>query len=136
MYFDKDAAVEVSDVVFEGEKTEPKKQPIITLSSMEAKYVALTHAAKDILWIHKLLKEFSFLHNLSLPTTLYCDKSAYLRTPLSTVVPSISTYTSISSAKPLPLATSNCSISQPRRWLLTFLPSLSHVSNSRNSMPS
>jgi len=113
-----------------------KKQPIITLSSTEAKYVALTHAAKDILWIHKLLKEFSFLHNLSLPTTLYCDKSAYLRTPLSTVVPSISTYTSISSAKPLPLATSNCSISQPRRWLLTFLPSLSHVSNSRNSMPS
>jgi len=40
---------------------------------MEAEYVALTHAAKDILWIHKLLKEFSFLHNLSLPTTLYCD---------------------------------------------------------------
>src|SRR6266542_409249 len=50
-----------------------KKQPIITLSSTEAKYVALTHTAKDILWIHKLLKEFSFLHNLSLPTTLYCD---------------------------------------------------------------
>ena len=50
-----------------------KKQPIITLSSTEAEYVALTHAAKDILWIHKLLKEFSFLHNLSLPTTLYCD---------------------------------------------------------------
>jgi len=33
----------------------------------------LTHAAKDILWIHKLLKEFTFLHNLSLPTVLYCD---------------------------------------------------------------
>ena len=50
-----------------------KKQPIITLLSMEAEYVALTHATKDILWIHKLLKEFSFLHNLSLPTTLYCN---------------------------------------------------------------
>ncbi len=50
-----------------------KKQPIITLSSTEAEYVALTHVAKDILWIHKLLKEFSFLHNLSLPTTIYCD---------------------------------------------------------------
>ena len=50
-----------------------KKQPIITLSSTEAEYVALTHASKDILWIHKLLKEFSFLHNLSLPSSLYCD---------------------------------------------------------------
>ena len=56
-----------------------KKQPIITLSSTEAEYVALTHAAKDILWIHKVLKEFSFLHNLSLPTTLYCDNQGAIR---------------------------------------------------------
>ena len=52
---------------------ECQKQPIITLSSTEAEYIALTHAAKDILWIHKVLKEFSFLHDLSLPTTLYCN---------------------------------------------------------------
>jgi hypothetical protein len=50
-----------------------KKQPIITLSSTESEYVALTHATKDILWIHKLLSEFSFLYNHSLPTTLHCD---------------------------------------------------------------
>jgi hypothetical protein len=56
-----------------------KKQPIITLSSTEAEYVALTHAAKDALWIHKILKEFSFLHNLSLPTTLYCDNQGAIR---------------------------------------------------------
>ncbi len=56
-----------------------KKQPIITLSSTEAEYVALTHAAKDILWIHKVLKEFSFLHKLSLPTTLYCDNQGAIR---------------------------------------------------------
>jgi hypothetical protein len=35
-----------------------KKQPIITLSSTEAEYVALTHSAKDIIWIHKLLTTF------------------------------------------------------------------------------
>jgi len=40
---------------------------------------ALTHAAKDILWIHKVLKEFSFLHNLSLPTTLYCNNQGTIR---------------------------------------------------------
>jgi hypothetical protein len=56
-----------------------KKQPIITLSSTEAEYVALTHAAKDILWIHKLLKEVTFLHSLSLPTILYCDNQGAIR---------------------------------------------------------
>ena len=56
-----------------------KKQPIITLSSTEAEYVTLTHAAKDILWIHKLLGELTFLHSLSLPTTLYCDNQGAIR---------------------------------------------------------
>jgi len=37
-----------------------KKHPIITLSSTKAKYVTFIHASKDILWIHKLLTEFSF----------------------------------------------------------------------------
>lgn len=50
-----------------------KKQPIITLSSTEAKYVALTHTSKDIIWIHKLLTEFSFIFSFTSPTTLYCD---------------------------------------------------------------
>ena len=42
-------------------------------------YVALTHAAKDIIWIHKLLLDLSFLHSLSLPTTLYCDNQGAIR---------------------------------------------------------
>ena len=50
-----------------------KKQPIITLSSTEAEYVALTHASKEIIWIHKLLNEFTSIFLLNLPTTLYCD---------------------------------------------------------------
>ena len=62
--------------------------------------------------------------------------STYPRMPLSMVIPSISMFISILSAKPLPLVTSSCSISPPRRWLPTFLPSLSHMSNSRDSVPS
>jgi len=50
-----------------------KKQPIVTLSSTEAEYVALTHSSKDILWIHKLLTEFSHILSFSMPTTLFCD---------------------------------------------------------------
>ena len=36
-----------------------KKQPIVTLSSTESEYVTLTHAAKDVIWIQKLLHEIS-----------------------------------------------------------------------------
>jgi hypothetical protein len=50
-----------------------KKQPIVTLSSTESEYVALTHATKDILWIHKLLSELSFLYKHQTPTILHCD---------------------------------------------------------------
>ena len=55
-----------------------KKQPIVTLSSTEAEYVALTHALKDILWIHKLLTELSFLFLFLVPTVLYCDNQGMI----------------------------------------------------------
>lgn len=61
-----------------------KKQPIITLSSTEAEYITLTHAAKDIIWIHKLLTDLSFLHTLFLPTTLYCDNQGAIRLSTNT----------------------------------------------------
>ena len=56
-----------------------KKQPIITLSSTEVKYVALTHSAKDIIWIHKLLTELSSIFNFTVPTTLFCDNQGAVR---------------------------------------------------------
>ena len=56
-----------------------KKQPIITLSSNEAEYVALTHSSKEIIWIHKLLNEFTSIFSLTLPTTLYCDNQGAIR---------------------------------------------------------
>jgi hypothetical protein len=60
-----------------------KKQLIITLSSTlsstEAEYVALTHSSKDIIWIHKLLVEFSSIFPFTLPTTLFCDNQGAIR---------------------------------------------------------
>jgi hypothetical protein len=56
-----------------------KKQPIITLSSTEAEYVALTHASKDIIWIQKLLTDFASIFPYSLPTILNCDNQGAIR---------------------------------------------------------
>ena len=56
-----------------------KKQPIVTLSSTEAEYVALTHSSKDIIWIQKLLNEFSSIFSFAFPTTLYCDNQGAIR---------------------------------------------------------
>jgi len=58
-----------------------KKQPIVTLSSTESEYVALTHAAKDVIWIQKLLLEISpigLIHPIS-PSTVFCDNQGAIR---------------------------------------------------------
>jgi hypothetical protein len=56
-----------------------KKQPIITLSSTESEYVALTHAAKEAKWLRSLTREIlplvglgSYVNKFK-PTVLYCD---------------------------------------------------------------
>ena len=57
-----------------------KKQPIVTLSSTESEYVALTHSAKDIIWIQKLLFELSPI--ISVPSnipSLFCDNQGAIR---------------------------------------------------------
>ena len=41
--------------------------------------LVVTLPLKDVLWIHKILREFSFLHNLSLPSNLYCDNQGAIR---------------------------------------------------------
>jgi hypothetical protein len=56
-----------------------KKQPIVTLLSTKAEYIALTHASKDILWIHKLLTELAHIISFSTPTTLFCDNQGAIQ---------------------------------------------------------
>ena len=48
-----------------------KKQPIITLSSTESEYVALTHAAKEMIWLRKLVTEV--IQPLLSASTIFCD---------------------------------------------------------------
>lgn len=72
-----------------------KKQLIITLSSTEAEYVALTHSSKDILWIHKILSELSPIFDFSVLTTLHCDNQGAIQLSHSTcisVIPCLALY--------------------------------------------
>ena len=54
-----------------------KKQELVTLSTAEAEYVAATHAAKEAIWLRKLLGEI--MPNLTAPTPFYCDNQAALK---------------------------------------------------------
>lgn len=49
-----------------------KKQPVVALSSTESEYIALTDAAKELIWLRKLVDELQF-YPLAEGTTLYCD---------------------------------------------------------------
>ena len=51
-----------------------RKQELITLSTMEAKYVAATHTVKEVIWLHRLIGEL--FHPLKLPTLLYSDNQS------------------------------------------------------------
>ena len=48
-----------------------KKQPIVTLSSAEAEYVAATGATCQAVWMRRMLKDLS--QNQQESTTIFCD---------------------------------------------------------------
>ena len=48
-----------------------KKQGTVALSTTEAEYIALTHAAKQMTWIHHLLDEIGLEQRD--PTPIHCD---------------------------------------------------------------
>ena len=51
-----------------------KKQPVIALSTTEAKYIAMTHAAKEALWLRTFIVEIT--RPLTCPVTLYCNNQS------------------------------------------------------------
>ena len=48
-----------------------KKQSTVALSTTEAEYIALTHAAKQLTWIRRLLNEIGLEQRD--PTAIHCD---------------------------------------------------------------
>jgi hypothetical protein len=51
-----------------------KKQTSVALSSTEAEYIAAAHAAKEAIWLRRLLTELR--ESLKLPTTLFIDNQS------------------------------------------------------------
>jgi len=51
-----------------------KKQELVTLSTTEAEYVAATHAAKEAVWLRRLLGEL--FKSVETPTTLFSDSKS------------------------------------------------------------
>ena len=51
-----------------------KKQELVTISTTEAEYVAVTHTAKEAAWLRRLLTEIST--TVDTPTTLFSDSKS------------------------------------------------------------
>lgn len=51
-----------------------KKQSLIALSTAESEYIAMTHAAKELVWIHSFISEI--LRPLSIPFPLLADNQS------------------------------------------------------------
>ncbi|GLB38104.1 putative reverse transcriptase (RNA-dependent DNA polymerase) [Lyophyllum shimeji] len=54
-----------------------KKQPTVALSSMEAEYMALCHATREIIWLRSLVNELGLLANQ--PTDLITDNQSAIK---------------------------------------------------------
>lgn len=54
-----------------------RKQEIVTLSTAEAEYVATTHAAKEAIWLRRLI--FELFTITPSPTTLHCNNQAAIK---------------------------------------------------------
>jgi hypothetical protein len=52
---------------------ESSKQDIVADSTMKAKYIATSEAAKEVIWIRYFISELGVVPNASSPIDLYCD---------------------------------------------------------------
>ena len=110
-----------------------KKQPIITLSSTKAEYVTLTHSSKDIIWIHKLLTEFSSIFSFTVPTTLFCDNQGAIHLSKDSTFHSHTKHIDIHFHFNCQTISHGHNIALLMTWLQISLQSCSLISNLRSS---
>lgn len=54
-----------------------KKQPVVTLSTTEAEFIAAASSACQVVWLRRILQELD--HVQCKPTTVYCDNSSAIK---------------------------------------------------------
>jgi len=52
------------------------KQSVVVLSSTEAEYIGITHAAKEATWVRNFLSELCSPQILNYPLIAYCDNES------------------------------------------------------------
>ena len=55
-----------------------KRQEIVSLSTTESKYIAVTHMAKEVLWLHLLIGQVFGPFPLDTVTTLFSDNQSVI----------------------------------------------------------
>jgi KUP system potassium uptake protein len=60
-----------------------KKQPVVSISSTEAEYYALSEAIKEVLWVRQVLNEIGL--SLNRPTTVYQDNRSTIAIALNPI---------------------------------------------------
>ncbi|KAL0317375.1 UNVERIFIED_CONTAM: Retrovirus-related Pol polyprotein from transposon TNT 1-94 [Sesamum angustifolium] len=53
-----------------------KKQPCISLSTMEVEYVACTSAVQEVIWLSRFLKSLCISMHIDDAVVIYCDNTA------------------------------------------------------------
>lgn len=53
-----------------------KKQPIVSLSTMEAEYIALSEVSKEVIYLRRLLMHMQFYSLVESPINVFCDSQS------------------------------------------------------------
>ncbi|CAI0431123.1 unnamed protein product [Linum tenue] len=56
-----------------------KKQPVVTLSTTEAEFVAASFSAAQCVWLRRILEQFGWKSSVDTATRIFCDNSSAIK---------------------------------------------------------